>query len=97
MSGMTDKGIGWLPVEARDKLEMEQERASAERAEKLLALDPRARVLALLELATCRATEDEDCPVLSPPDLQRVLESFPGEPALDEALLRQRLPTLLAD
>lgn len=95
MSGTTDKGIGWLPVEARDRLEEESGKASAVRAQALLALDPRARVLALLDHAACRDAEEQAERALSAADLKRVLESFPGAAPVEEAALAERLPALL--
>jgi hypothetical protein len=97
MSGTANKGVGWLPVEARDKMEMEQERASAGQGERLLALDPRARVLALLEWAASRNAEDPDGAPLSPADLKRVLESFPGAEPVEEARLEQHFPMKLPE
>jgi hypothetical protein len=91
----TNEGIGWLPVEARTALEDEKDKASLGQAEHLLALDSRARVLALLERATCRNTEDQECPPLRPADLRRVLESFPGETPVDETVLMQRFATMI--
>ena len=35
------EGIGWLPVEARDALDEEQDKLSHEEAEALLGLPPR--------------------------------------------------------
>jgi len=70
MSG-TNEGLGWLPIEAREELEREGERASAAEADRLIALDPRARVLALLEHVARPVA-------LRPADILRILESFPG-------------------
>ncbi len=95
MSGTTDHGMGWLPVEARDSLEAEHEKASAKEAERLLALPPRERVLALLERATCRSPEELDCPSLTLSDLRRVLESFPGEAPLAETMLEERFAEMI--
>ncbi|WP_270936329.1 hypothetical protein [Falsiroseomonas oryzae] len=89
------EGLGWLPVEAREKLEEEQDRASAAEAERLLALDPRARVLALVERAACRAAEDAAPAPLRLADLARVLESFPGAAPVDPAALAERFPSML--
>lgn len=94
MSG-TNEGIGWLPVEAREALEEEQAKASAEAADKLVALDPRARVLALLERAASRSADATSGPVLRPADLARVLESFPGAMPADAAELAARFPMLV--
>jgi len=92
MSEVTD-GSGWLPVEARDALEAEQDKARAELVERLLALDARARVLALLEHAVPCAGEVPPQP-LRPADLARLLESFPGAEPADAKALEARFPTL---
>lgn len=94
MSG-TSEGLGWLPVDARAALEDEQDHASAAEADKLLALDPRARVLALMERAACRSAEDQEWPLLRPGDLRRVLESFPGVVPPEDALLMRRFAAML--
>jgi hypothetical protein len=94
MSG-TNEGLGWLPIDARAALEEEQDKASAAEAEKLLALDPRARVLALMERAACRNAEEQECPLLRPADLRRVLESFPGVVPPDDAVLIGRFADML--
>ncbi|PWS35439.1 hypothetical protein DFH01_17645 [Falsiroseomonas bella] len=95
MSGLND-GSGWLPVEAQDALEEQRDKASAEEAERLVALDPRARVLVLLDRLACRSVEESDCPRLRPADLARVLQSFPGEAMPDTAGLAGRFPDLVA-
>jgi hypothetical protein len=94
MSG-TNEGLGWLPVEAREELEEQQAGASAKQAEKIIALDPRARLLALLDRAACRGVEEGDCPRLRPADLHRVIESFPGAAAVEIAALVTRYPMLV--
>ena len=96
MSG-SNEGLGWLPVEAREDLAEQRQRASAEQAEKLIAWDPRARVLALLDRLACRSAEDADCPRLHPADLQRVIESFPGETAVDAEALATNYPGLVEE
>ena len=96
MSG-TNEGLGWVPVEAREELEREGDRASAEEAERLLALDPRARVLALLELVARHGAEDARAEALRPADLARVLESFSGETQVTAEELESRLPALFAE
>ncbi len=92
MSGADDVS-GWLPVEAQDQLQEEKARASEDVAEKLLALDPRSRVLALLDRAV--AGRVQEGALLRPADLKRVLESFDGSAAPEEADLAQRLPGML--
>ena len=77
MSG-TNEGLGWLPIEAREELERESERASGAEADRLIALDPRARVLALLEHVARPAGEEPRPVALRPVDILRILESFPG-------------------
>lgn len=94
MSGLRDDS-GWLPVEAKDSLEGERDKVSAEEAARLLALDPRARVLVLLDRLACRSLEESDCPRLRPADLARVLQSFPGDAALEPADLAERFPDLV--
>ncbi|WP_137178763.1 hypothetical protein [Roseomonas sp. AR75] len=94
MSGLRDDS-GWLPVEAKDALEDQREKASAEEADRLLALDPRARVLVLLDRIACRSVEETDCPRLRPADLARVLESFSGEAQPEPAALAERYPELV--
>jgi hypothetical protein len=94
MSGLKDES-GWLPVEARESLEEQRDRTSAEEAERLLALDPRARVLVLLDRLACRSVEESDCPRLRPADLVRVLHGFPGDAALDPDDLAARFPDLV--
>jgi hypothetical protein len=93
MSG-TNEGLGWLPVEAREELEREGERASAAEADRLIALDPRARVLALLEHVACPAAEDTKPAALRPPDIVRVLESFPGVMPVTVEDLARRFPAV---
>jgi hypothetical protein len=93
MSG-TNKGLGWVPVEAREELEREEERASAAEADRLLALDPRERVLALLERVACRAAEGATPVMLRPADIARVLESFPGETPVTAEELARRFPSI---
>jgi hypothetical protein len=94
MSGLRDDS-GWLPVEAKDALEEERDKASAAEADRLIALDPRARVLVLLDRLACRSVEESDCPKLRPADLLRVLESLPGDATLDAADLAERFPPLV--
>lgn len=94
MSG-TNEGLGWLPVDARAALKEEQDKASATEADRLLTLDPRARVLALLERAACRSAEEKERPLLRPADLRRLLESFPGDAAVDDVLLTRRFAAML--
>ncbi len=79
------EGIGWLPVEAREQLEEEQAKAGAEVIEKLLALDDRARVLALLDWVLTPPAE-RNPPHLRPEHLRRLLESFAGANPLPEEL-----------
>jgi hypothetical protein len=93
MSG-TNEGLGWVPVEAREELEREGDRASAEETERLLALDPRARVLALLELVVRHGTEEARAEALRPADLARVLDSFSGVMPVTAEELANRLPAL---
>ena len=93
----TNEGLGWLPVEAREELEEQQDNASATQAERLIALDPRARVLALLDRLACRSAEDTDCPRLRPSDLRRVIESFPGEARVEAAALAENYPGLVEE
>lgn len=85
-------GLGWLPVEAREDLEATQDRASAEEAERLLALDPRARLLDLLARIAGKA--DEAAVKLRPEDLKRVVDSFPGRAEVDADALALRFPSL---
>lgn len=90
------EGIGWLPVEAREQLEEEKDRARAEQVETLLKLDPRARVLALLERAACREAEGAAaCPALRAEELARLLDSFPGVVPADAAELAKRFPGMV--
>lgn len=89
--------VGWLPVEARDLLEDERDRASAAEADKLLKLDPRARVLALMERAACRSAEDSTCPALRPADLARVLGSFTGVVPPDADHLARHFPQMVVE
>jgi hypothetical protein len=93
MSGLKD-GSGWLPVEAHDALEAERDRASAEATEALLALPPRARVLALLGRA-CPAPADPPPVALRPGDLARVLDSFEGSTPTDAEAFAARFAALL--
>jgi hypothetical protein len=86
-------GLGWLPVEAREDLEAKQDRASGEEADRLLALDPRARLLELLTRVAGKG--DEAAVKLRPEDLKRVVESFPGEAKADAAALALRFPHLV--
>jgi antitoxin (DNA-binding transcriptional repressor) of toxin-antitoxin stability system len=88
-------GLGWLPVEARDDLEARRAKASAEEADRLAALPPRERLLALLDRVA--AGPDVPCAKLSPADLRRVVESFPGEAAPDAADLARRFPLLVEE
>lgn len=71
----TEQGAGWLPAEAQDDLEARRDAASQRKADALLALAPRERVLALLGLA---AQGRECAEPLRPADLIRVLASFEG-------------------
>jgi hypothetical protein len=87
-------GLGWLPVEARDDLEEKRDRASREEAARLLALDPRARVLELLARATAT---DDTLPKLRPAALRRVLASFEGADLPGEAELALRFPRLVEE
>jgi hypothetical protein len=87
-------GLGWLPVEAREELEDSQARASAEEADRLLALPPRARLLDLLARAASREAEAAAAPKLTPADLRRVIGSYPGEELPDAEELATRLPGL---
>lgn len=88
-------GLGWLPVEARDDLKASKEKASAEEAERLVALPPRERLLAVLDRVA--AGPDVPCTRLSPADLVRVIESFPGEARPDAADLARRFPVLVEE
>jgi hypothetical protein len=90
------EGLGWLPVEAREDLEQQEGKASAEEAARLIALPPRARVIALMERAACRSAADSPCPALRPADALRVIRSFDGEDALEEGSLAERFPGLVA-
>jgi hypothetical protein len=92
MSGADDVS-GWLPVEAQDQLQEERAKASAAEAERLLALDPRARVLALLDRAVAGSAQEG--PLLCPADLRRVLEGFPGVLPVEEDELEARYAGLL--
>jgi hypothetical protein len=92
MSEPADRS-GWLPVAAQDALEAEKEKASAAEAERLLALDARARVLALLD--KLRPAPEDPAP-LRIADLLRVLDSFPGAEPVDAAWLAERFPELPA-
>ena len=83
-------GLGWLPVEARDNLEEGRDRASQDEAERLLSLDPRARVLALLDRMA-----DADAPKLRPAALRQVLASFEGRDLPDEPDLARRFAALV--
>ncbi len=96
MSG-ANGGLGWLPVEAREELEEQQASASARQADRLIALDPRSRVLALLDRLACRSVEDTDCPRLRPADLQRVIESFPGAAGVEAEALAENYPALVEE
>jgi hypothetical protein len=89
------EGIGWLPVEARDALEEEHDKASHAEAEALLALPPRDRVLALLERAACQVNDSAPGTQLRPADLLRVLASFDGQAMPEAAELSTRFPGLL--
>lgn len=91
------EGLGWLPVEARETLEQEQARKRADEVERLLALDPRARLLALMERAACRSLEDQVQPTLTAEDLARLVESFPGAAPLGAAELAERFPAMLEE
>ena len=95
--GTTNEGIGWLPVEAREALAEEQDKASADEAARLIAMEPRARVLALFDRLACRSADAQGCPRLRPADLQRVLESFEGATPLDAAELAANYPALAED
>ncbi|MGG5812020.1 hypothetical protein [Falsiroseomonas sp. CW058] len=90
-------GLGWLPVEAREDLEDQRDRASEEEADRLVALDPRARVLDLLARAACRDADGAACAKLRPAALRRVLDSFPGGATLDAADLAARFPSLVEE
>lgn len=96
MSG-TNEGLGWLPVEAREQLEEQKAGASAKQAEKLIAMPPRERVLALLDRLTGRSVEETDCPRLQPVDLQRVIESFAGEARVEAETLAEHYPALVEE
>jgi hypothetical protein len=96
MSGINE-GLGWLPVDARDALAEEQARASAKAAEALLAMDPRARAVALMVRAACRGAEEGECPPLTAADLARVLESFPGVLPVDEAAIARHFAAMLVE
>ena len=89
------EGIGWLPVGARAALEEEQDKASAAQAAELLALDPRARVLALLDRLGCVGAADAACPKLRPADLAQVLASFEGAETPAAEALAMRYPGLV--
>jgi len=93
MSG-TNEGLGWLPVEAREELEREGERASAAEADRLIALDPRARVLAMLEHLACPAAEEPRPVALRAADIARILESFPGVMPVTAEDLARRFPAI---
>jgi hypothetical protein len=92
MSGVDDVS-GWLPVEAQDQLQEEQAKASEAEAEKLLALDPRARVLALLDRAVAGSAHEGV--LLCPADLRQVIESFPGVMPAEQDDLKARFPAML--
>jgi hypothetical protein len=88
-------GLGWLPVGAREDLESSQDRASAEETERLLALDPRAR---MLELMTRLAGEADPAAVpLRPADLARLVESFDGAAIVEPEELAIRFPGLVGE
>ncbi|HEV7264259.1 MAG TPA: hypothetical protein VGN83_04985 [Falsiroseomonas sp.] len=89
MSDPADR-FGWLPVAAKDALEAEKDKASTAEADRLLSLDPRARVLALLE--HLRPAAGDAPPALRPADLVRILESFPGDMPADAGWLVERFP-----
>ena len=72
----TEPGAGWLPLEARETAEARRAQESAEETDRLLALDPRERVFALLRrMAACRGT---GAAAFQPVDLARILLSFEG-------------------
>jgi hypothetical protein len=94
MSGSTE-GLGWLPVDARDRLAEELDAASRAEADRLLALPPRERVLVLMERAALRSADDATHKLLRPADLLRVLEGFPGEAVAASSDLSDRYPGLV--
>lgn len=96
MSGAKE-GLGWLPVEAREELEEQHDSASAKQAQRLIAMAPRDRVLALLDRLACRSVEETDCPRLRPADLRRVIESFPGETRVAAEELAENYPALVEE
>ncbi len=88
-------GLGWLPVGARQDLETRQSGASAEETARLLALDPRARVLELM--ARLAGEVDPAVVKLRPADLARLLESFDGAAAVEPEELAIRFPGLVEE
>lgn len=86
----TEPGAGWLPLEARETAEAQRARESAEEADRLLALDPRERVFALLRrMAACRST---GAAPFTPVDLGRILVSFEGSMLPTEEALAALCP-----
>jgi hypothetical protein len=92
MSG-TDDVSGWLPVVAQDQLQEEKAKAGAQVAEALIALEPRARVLALLERAVAGSAQEGA--LLTAGGLRQVIESFPGEAPVEEAELAAKFPGMV--
>jgi hypothetical protein len=92
MSGAEDVS-GWLPVEAQDQLQEEKAKAGAQVAKALIALDPRARVLALLERAVAGKTQEGA--LLTAAGLRRVLESFEGVMPAEEDDLAERFAGMI--
>jgi hypothetical protein len=82
MSG-TERLSGWLPIEAMATAEEDHARRSAEFADQLIDLAPRARVARLLRLALAEAPEERTA--LLAADLARVLASFGGDATDEEA------------
>lgn len=69
---MSETESGWVPVEA---LEAERDAVSVGKADAMLALAPRERVVELMQLAAAGKAADHP---LRAADLARVLASFEG-------------------
>ena len=70
---MGETGSGWLPLEATEVAATDEAQDSRRLADRLVALEPRSRVVELMRLAS---RQDAESRPLRTGDLARVLDSF---------------------